>query len=120
MKVTTGGGGGGGKREEWKPAFRLHVNLMDFLVELIRREPVYPARWLTPNMPWCDTRRGMKAMWYKSAGKRRMFFMNDLNIGDGMFHVPGSFISLKMKGWTSLPQGEKTDGEDTAPDLAPF
>ena len=50
-----------------------------------------PHGWLPPNMLWCDTRRGHESyVWYNPPGKRRMFFKNDLNIGDGMFHVPHS------------------------------
>lgn len=63
-----------------------------------------PHGWLPPNMLWCDTRRGHESyVWYNPPGKRRMFFKNDLNIGDGMFHVPGVIYIIKMKGWTSSP-----------------
>lgn len=55
-----------------------------------------PHGWLPPNMLWCDTRRGHESyVWYNPPGKRRMFFKNDLNIGDGMFHVPGVIYIIK-------------------------
>ena len=92
------------KREEWKPAFRLHMNSWTPWWNPIRTGTGVSRTWLPPNMLWCDTRRGHESyVWYNPPGKRRMFFKNDLNIGDGMFHVPGVIISLKMKGWTSSP-----------------
>ena len=73
-----------------------------------------PHGWLPPNMLWCDTRRGHESyVWYNPPGKRRMFFKNDLNIGDGMFHVPGVIYLIKKDGHLRL-QGEKTGREDTA------
>ena len=61
-----------------------------------------PHGWLPPNMLWCDTRRGHESyVWYNPPGKRRMFFKNDLNIGDGMFHVPGVIYIIKNENSTS-------------------
>ena len=62
-----------------------------------------PHGWLPPNMLWCDTRRGHESyVWYNPPGKRRMFFKNDLNIGDGMFHVPGVIYIIKLEKPESL------------------
>ena len=80
-----------------------------------------PHGWLPPNMLWCDTRRGHESyVWYNPPGKRRMFFMNDLNIGDGMFHVPGVIYIIKNERMDIFAyKGKKPDGR-TPLYLAPF
>lgn len=71
-----------------------------------------PHGWLPPNMLWCDTRRGHESyVWYNPPGKRRMFFKNDLNIGDGMFHVPGVIYIIKNERMDIFAyKGKKPDG----------
>ena len=80
-----------------------------------------PHGWLPPNMLWCDTRRGHESyVWYNPPGKRRMFFKNDLNIGDGMFHVPGVIYIIKNERMDIFAyKGKKPDGR-TPLYLAPF
>jgi hypothetical protein len=69
----------------------------------------------------CDTRRGHESyVWYNPPGKRRMFFKNDLNIGDGMFHVPGVIYIIKNERMDIFAyKGKKPDGR-TPLYLAPF
>ena len=80
-----------------------------------------PLGWLPPNMLWCDTRWGHESyVCYNPPGKRRMFFMNDLNIGDGMFHVPGVIYIIKNERMDIFAyKGKKPDGR-TPLYLAPF
>lgn len=80
-----------------------------------------PHGLLPPNMLWCDTRRGHESyVWYNLPGKRRMFFKNDLNIGDGMFHVPGVIYIIKNERMDIFAyKGKKPDGR-TPLYLAPF
>ena len=78
-------------RGRMEAAMPVTYEFMDSLVESYsdgnRR---IPHGWLPPNMLWCDTRRGHESyVWYNPPGKRRM--------------CRESFISLKMKGWTSSP-----------------
>lgn len=80
-----------------------------------------PHGKLPPNMLWCDTRRGNeKYIWYNPPGKRQMFFSANLNIPDGIFHVPGViYIVENEKLIVFSYKGEKPD-EKTPLFLAPF
>lgn len=80
-----------------------------------------PAGVLPENLLACNPRKGQEEyIWYNPPGKRQMFFHKQLNIPDGVFHVPGIIYHIRSERMDVYAfKGKKPTGK-TPLYLAPF
>ena len=98
---------------------------VEFMNELVRgyseSHSTTPYGRIPSNLLWCEPRKGSeKYIWYNPPGKRQMFFHKQLNIPDGVFHVPGIIYHIRSERMDVYAfKGKKPTGK-TPLYLAPF
>ena len=76
-----------------------------------------PAGVLPENLLACNPRKGQEEyIWYNPPGKRQMFFHKQLNIPDGVFHVPGIIYHIRSERMDVYAfKGKKPTGKTPLP-----
>lgn len=80
-----------------------------------------PHGCISPNMLWCDSRKGReKYIWYNPPQKRQMYFSNSLSIPDGMFNMPGIIYHVSNDRLEVFAFKEEKPKNETELYLAPY
>lgn len=108
-----------GKMSEGRPV------TVEFMNELVRNySEVHdgtPCGPVPANLLYCDTRKGNeKYVWYNPPQKRLMYFVDNLNIDNAEYHVPGVIYEATERGLNIYAYKDSVPGPETQLFAAPF
>lgn len=108
-----------GKMSEGRPV------TVEFMNELVRNySEVHngtPCGPVPANLLYCDTRKGNeKYVWYNPPQKRLMYFVDNLNIDNAEYHIPGVVYEATERGLNIYAYKDSIPKPETQLFAAPF